>query len=298
MFVDQVPVGGAIVISPSHSVVDAVSRIYPGRAALAPILDLFITLLQLGKRGLIAALTQRKAVASLLRDRIASLAASYGERLLESRGNPISFAMSIDSITGRLGRSTWSSASSSTGISASLLVTSARGSTGRQQPCVSLDQLSPIASDASSAGIAGLSVGTVNSCSVPLRLTVSAATGGATGTILGGSESVQFHGPRDAVVLISMSEMSTASASDVSCETTTTAASAQAVPLAVPVSATATGSDMPRTGPLLNPTYLGSMLFSRGISGTRVVSPGEVNVFLFTCQAGPALPPVCEPPAS
>ena len=48
----QVPVGGSIVVSPTRSVIDAVSRMYPGRASLSPILDLFVTLLSWGETGL------------------------------------------------------------------------------------------------------------------------------------------------------------------------------------------------------------------------------------------------------
>lgn len=94
-----VPVGGAIVASPSPAVIDAVARSYPGRASMSPILDLFITLLQMGVGGLLGLLAERKAVADALRAGVAGLAARHGCRLLESRGNPISFAMSIDGIT-------------------------------------------------------------------------------------------------------------------------------------------------------------------------------------------------------
>lgn len=45
----QVPVGGAVVCAPSAyaRTVDAVSNLYPGRASLTPILDVFITFLQM-----------------------------------------------------------------------------------------------------------------------------------------------------------------------------------------------------------------------------------------------------------
>jgi hypothetical protein len=43
----QVPVGGAVIASPSTALVDAVSQMYPGRASIGPALDVFVTLLEL-----------------------------------------------------------------------------------------------------------------------------------------------------------------------------------------------------------------------------------------------------------
>ncbi len=45
--IPQVPVGGAVVAAPDPRIVTAVSKLYPGRASVAPVLDLFITLLSL-----------------------------------------------------------------------------------------------------------------------------------------------------------------------------------------------------------------------------------------------------------
>jgi O-phospho-L-seryl-tRNASec:L-selenocysteinyl-tRNA synthase len=42
-------VGGGIVASPEISMVSKVGKFYPGRASIGPILDLFITLLSMGK---------------------------------------------------------------------------------------------------------------------------------------------------------------------------------------------------------------------------------------------------------
>ena len=48
LFLDvQVPVGGAVVSGPDSRIVTAVSKLYPGRASVGPILDVFITLLSL-----------------------------------------------------------------------------------------------------------------------------------------------------------------------------------------------------------------------------------------------------------
>jgi len=95
----MVPVGGAIVASPDAAAVAAVASAYPGRASMAPIADLLVTLLAMGADGLRGLLAQRKAVAADLRARLAALAATYGERVLDSRANQISFAMSLGKLT-------------------------------------------------------------------------------------------------------------------------------------------------------------------------------------------------------
>jgi O-phospho-L-seryl-tRNASec:L-selenocysteinyl-tRNA synthase len=94
-----VPVGGAIVGSPDASFVEAVSRAYPGRASVAPILDLFITFLSMGSSGLRTLLAQRKAVFPQLRAALERVAAAHGERLLSSPRNPISVAMTLGAVT-------------------------------------------------------------------------------------------------------------------------------------------------------------------------------------------------------
>ena len=95
-----VPVGGAIVASPDAAVVAAVARVYPGRASVAPIADLLVTFLAMGAEGLRGLLAQRKAVATDLRVRLAALAATYGERVIDCRANQISFAMTLGKLAG------------------------------------------------------------------------------------------------------------------------------------------------------------------------------------------------------
>jgi O-phospho-L-seryl-tRNASec:L-selenocysteinyl-tRNA synthase len=176
----MVPVGGALVGSPLPDVVEAVSRAYPGRASAAPVVDLFITLLQMGQPGLQALLAQRRRVFARLLAAMEGVAARCGERVLRSPRNAVSIAMTIDSIT----------AAPPPGAGAGA------GEGGGD--------------DAASAG---------------------AASGGLGGS--GGGDSV---------------------------------------------GGSAAGGGGSRAGsgaPGGAATYLGSMLFSRGVSGTRVVAPGE-----------------------
>jgi O-phospho-L-seryl-tRNASec:L-selenocysteinyl-tRNA synthase len=119
-----VPVGGAIVAAPKpaaphrrqpvsastsppggtgagagpaapSSLVDEVARLYPGRASVGPVLDLFVTLLSMGRLGLRTLLAQRKAAAAALRLGLAEVAARHGERVLQCDANPISCALSL-----------------------------------------------------------------------------------------------------------------------------------------------------------------------------------------------------------
>ena len=95
----MVPVGGAIVCSPTKARVEELALNYPGRASVAPILDVFITLLSMGKNGFMELLKKRKEVCQYLISSLESLAAETGERLLKtSRGNKISFAFTLSSV--------------------------------------------------------------------------------------------------------------------------------------------------------------------------------------------------------
>jgi O-phospho-L-seryl-tRNASec:L-selenocysteinyl-tRNA synthase len=96
----MVPVGGAIVGSPKESIIDAVSKLYPGRASINPILDLFITFMSMGIRGLRQLLQQRKEVYTFLKEGIERVAKEHDERVLQSPHNNISIGMTVDTIAG------------------------------------------------------------------------------------------------------------------------------------------------------------------------------------------------------
>jgi len=67
---------------------------YPGRASSAPLMDLFITLLSMGRSGLLSLGTQREQLFLRAKNELAALAARHGERLLET-SNQVSMAMSL-----------------------------------------------------------------------------------------------------------------------------------------------------------------------------------------------------------
>jgi O-phospho-L-seryl-tRNASec:L-selenocysteinyl-tRNA synthase len=56
----MVPVGGAIIAGPDEKFMNAIAKNYPGRASGSPVLDLFITLLSLGRNGYEKLLQERK----------------------------------------------------------------------------------------------------------------------------------------------------------------------------------------------------------------------------------------------
>jgi len=191
----MVPVGGAIVGSPSPEVVEAVSRAYPGRASAAPIADLFITLLAMGESGLRELLQRRRRVFARLLAAMEGVAARCGERVLRSPRNAVSIAMTIDNITTAPPPMTMTLTTTATAAATATATTGAAGA----------------------AGAAGAGAGAGDD---------AASSGGASGGAAGGSRG-------------------------------------------------SVGGASSTTAPGNAATYLGSMLFARGVSGTRVVAPGE-----------------------
>lgn len=301
----QVPVGGAIVAG-DRDVVDSVSRVYPGRASMAPILDLFITLLSMvrshkwliaavrieagrypvspmrstvfspsclvnrtiaphldarsiietpqGVTGYKALLAQRKDVAAYLREQLGALASRHGERLLASPHNPISFAMSVDVITQR------SAASPLPRVVLPALPT--------------VPASSPSAAAAASAGSTDAhwdASPSRTSGGIPARLFAAAvepaAVAAAPSTVTAAPSAVLSLSeaapqPRAVAPTTDPDDGGGGALSDSS-------ASSQAGSV---------GSSSRRRGAGGPPeTYFGSMLFSRGVSGTRVVSPASVK---------------------
>lgn len=93
-----VPVGGAIVAAPGGQLVDKISALYPGRASMSPVLDLFITLLNLGASGWTGLLQERKENAKWFEERLTTVATKQGLRVLKVPANKISFCIDISSL--------------------------------------------------------------------------------------------------------------------------------------------------------------------------------------------------------
>lgn len=94
----MVPVGGAIVVSPTHEFIANFSGNYPGRASMTPILDLFVTLLSMGETGYKKLLTARKRLLAVVKDKMLALSERFRIPLLESPRNSISLAFCLDEL--------------------------------------------------------------------------------------------------------------------------------------------------------------------------------------------------------
>jgi O-phospho-L-seryl-tRNASec:L-selenocysteinyl-tRNA synthase len=109
-----VPVGGAIVVSSHAQMINQIGHVYAGRASISPILDLFMTLLNMGISGYRKLLDDRiRLVQDYFIPTFRAVAEKYGERLLvvddndeknDGNGkctNTISFAMTLDGLAHR-----------------------------------------------------------------------------------------------------------------------------------------------------------------------------------------------------
>ncbi|XP_035671744.1 O-phosphoseryl-tRNA(Sec) selenium transferase-like [Branchiostoma floridae] len=101
----MVPVGGSIIAGPDETFIAEVSKMYPGRASASPSIDLFITLMSLGRSGYKKLLAERKEMFQYLSAELSRVAEEKGERLLKTPHNPISMAMSLSgSAAGHVGK--------------------------------------------------------------------------------------------------------------------------------------------------------------------------------------------------
>lgn len=94
-----VPVGGAIVASFDKGLLDRICKMYAGRANASTSMDVLITLLNLGMAVYKQLIAQRKEMYSYLKDELGKLASRHGERLLDTKGNPISMGMTLQCLS-------------------------------------------------------------------------------------------------------------------------------------------------------------------------------------------------------
>ncbi|EEB13174.1 UGA suppressor tRNA-associated protein, putative [Pediculus humanus corporis] len=95
-----VPVGGAIIAGFDKSFIEKISKMYPGRASSSPAMDVFITLLSLGINGYKNLISQRKEMYNYLKEELGKVASKHGEKILDTKNNPISIAMTLNSLAG------------------------------------------------------------------------------------------------------------------------------------------------------------------------------------------------------
>ena len=95
----MVPVGGSIIFSSDEKIINSVSSIYPGRASMSPIVDLFITLLSMGRNTFTKLLKERTENFKYFKEKLTEVLPKLGERVLDTPSNKISIAFTIGKIS-------------------------------------------------------------------------------------------------------------------------------------------------------------------------------------------------------
>lgn len=91
----MVPVGGSLIYSPNFNIIEKIKSNYPGRASLSPLLDLFITLLEMGKKRYKHFINDRKKKFEALKEGMIKIAQELNEKIIENSNNKISLCMSL-----------------------------------------------------------------------------------------------------------------------------------------------------------------------------------------------------------
>ncbi len=95
----MVPVGGSIIYSAKKKdLIEKINKIYPGRASGGPTIDLFITYLQMGSENLKKILKERKENYDYLKKQLNEVLPLYNERVLETKNNKISIAVTLTNL--------------------------------------------------------------------------------------------------------------------------------------------------------------------------------------------------------
>uniref|UniRef100_A0AC34G6G7 O-phosphoseryl-tRNA(Sec) selenium transferase n=1 Tax=Panagrolaimus sp. ES5 TaxID=591445 RepID=A0AC34G6G7_9BILA len=94
----QTPVGGSIISSSNKEMITKVGKLYPGRASAVPSRDFLLTILHMGKTGLLKMMEERNEIYNLLARKMKEFAVEICEEIVEPEGNGISLAMSLSTI--------------------------------------------------------------------------------------------------------------------------------------------------------------------------------------------------------
>jgi O-phospho-L-seryl-tRNASec:L-selenocysteinyl-tRNA synthase len=95
----MVPVGGSVIYShKKHDLIEKINNFYPGRASNGPIMDLFLTFLEMGQVTLKSLIKERKENYDYLKNQLTEAMSFYGERCLETKNNKISVATTLTAL--------------------------------------------------------------------------------------------------------------------------------------------------------------------------------------------------------
>ena len=99
----MVPVGGSLVYSSNSEMVEKLKKNYPGRASISPLLDLFISFLEMGKSKYKKLISERKEKYKILIKKIGEIADKYGEKVVALNNNKISILFTLGKIVEKSG---------------------------------------------------------------------------------------------------------------------------------------------------------------------------------------------------
>ena len=99
----MVPVGGSLVYSSNSKMVEKLKKNYPGRASISPLLDLFISFLEMGKNKYKKLISDRKEKYKILIKKIGEIADKYGEKVVALNNNKISILFTLGKIVEKSG---------------------------------------------------------------------------------------------------------------------------------------------------------------------------------------------------
>ena len=99
----MVPVGGSFIYSSNEDLVQKIKKNYPGRASISPIIDLFITFLEMGKNKYKVLIKERKEKYDILIKKMEKVAIKFGEKIIAMNGNKISILFTLKNIVEKSG---------------------------------------------------------------------------------------------------------------------------------------------------------------------------------------------------
>ena len=94
----MVPVGGSLIYSSNYDLVEKVKKNYPGRASISPLLDLFISYLEMGKNKYLYLIKDRKEKYKKLIEKLKIITEKFEEKLLLPNDNKISIGITLGNI--------------------------------------------------------------------------------------------------------------------------------------------------------------------------------------------------------
>ena len=99
----MVPVGGSFAYSSKVEMIDKIKKNYPGRASISPLLDLFISFLEMGKNKYKKLIIDRKEKYKLLIKKMEEVANKYEEKIVSLNNNKISILFTLGKIMEKSG---------------------------------------------------------------------------------------------------------------------------------------------------------------------------------------------------